>query len=316
MNEIMKIDSLSVVKPKMLEMGLSPEKFTKEAGFACQIYNNQKNSYLRRCTNKSFLDAVMSIAQTGLTLNPVSKEAYLIPRKVGRGNDAVIEVNLEPSYIGLMKLLTDAGQVKNIQVNLVYDGCEFDINLGLETEIKHKPYYINGNMRGNIQGVYAVATLEEGGKQFEYMTCDEVFKIREGSESYKSYLKQKKEGKSYATCIWVTDESEMFRKTVVRRISKYLPRSEKYDNAVELLNKDFQASESIVIYVDELLRTSILGEMEAEQITRELPTMSASRANDLITYLKDNQKDASHQYISTQKQVNELMDQKLDNPES
>jgi hypothetical protein len=66
--EKIKISSLDTIKPTMLQMGFSAEKFNKEAGFVCQIWNEPKNTYLRKATKESLFSAVISIAQTGLTL--------------------------------------------------------------------------------------------------------------------------------------------------------------------------------------------------------------------------------------------------------
>ena len=62
-----KTELLEPLKPKMVEMGLSMEKFYKETGFVCQIWNDPKNSYLRKASKESLFSAVISIAQTGLT---------------------------------------------------------------------------------------------------------------------------------------------------------------------------------------------------------------------------------------------------------
>ena len=58
--------------------GLSKEQFNKEASFAIQ--HLAKNPYLQKASKTSILQSVLNIAQTGLTLNPVSKYAYLVPR--------------------------------------------------------------------------------------------------------------------------------------------------------------------------------------------------------------------------------------------
>lgn len=231
-----KISTLEPIRPTMLDMGLSPEKFNKEAGFVAAIWNDPKNSYLRKSTKESLFSAVISIAQTGLTLNPVAKQSYLVPR----GSQHGIQAHFEPSYIGLMKLLTDAGQVRNIQTNLVYEGDDFDVSLGMETQIKHKPYYISGKPKGNIIGVYSVANLSDGNKQFEYMGRPDIEEIRATSESYKAY----KSGKT-KQCMWVQYEGEMFRKTCIKRIAKHLPRSEQYNSADDLSNRDFQRANPI-----------------------------------------------------------------------
>ena len=76
----------------------------------------------------------------------------------------------------------------------------------------------------DIVSVYAVAHLKDGYTQFEVMTRDEVEAIRERSKS-----------KSHGP--WVTDFAEMARKTVVKRLCKYLPLSPQLAAAIELDNR-------------------------------------------------------------------------------
>lgn len=299
----LQIKSLETIKPLMLDMGFTMEKFNKEAGFVCQIWNDPKNSYLAKSTKESLLSAVVSIAQTGLTLNPIAKQAYLIPRYSKNG----IQAHLEPSYIGLIKLLTDAGQVRNIQTNLVYEGDLFDVNLGMETEITHKPYYVNGKVKGELIGVYSVANLSDGNKQFEYMSRYEVEEIREASESYKSY----KAGKSNQ-CIWITYEGEMFRKTCIKRIAKHLPRSEQYNKADELSNKDYDLQDWQFSKIEKLLANSSLSEDQKEQYEKSLSYMNYNNANEAIRVLKMNQLDPVESGTNYhQRDINTRLDLKL-----
>ncbi len=315
MSDIQKltIDHMEVVRPLMLKMGFSESKFIKEVGFVAQLWNNPKSSYLRRSTKDSLNVAVLSIAQTGLTLNPVSKQAYLIPRstKDEKGN-YIVQAHLEPSYIGMMKLLTDAGQVKNIQTNLVYEGDEFDVSLGLETQIKHKPYYITKKLKGKIIGVYAVANIQGGLQQFEYMTTQEIEDIRATSESYKAYLK-----KPSLPCIWNTYEGEMFRKTVIKRIAKHLPRSEQYDQANALTNTDFEMSNHQLSMIESLLQTTNLMQHEKDKIENDLFSMSHSGAQQTIQYLKENQLNAIQSGNNYgPEEIKELLDDKMNDPNS
>jgi phage RecT family recombinase len=302
--EKIKIQTLETVKPTMLDMGFSPEKFNKEAGFVCQIWNDPKNSYLRKSTKESLFSAVVSIAQTGLTLNPVAKQAYLIPRSG--------KACLEPSYIGLMKLLTDAGQVKNIQTNLVYDGDEFSVNLGMETTITHQPYYITGKQKGNIKGVYSVANLSDGNKQFEYMTKEDVEEIRDTSESYKAFIS----GKS-KQCIWKTYEGEMFRKTCIKRIAKHLPRSEQFNKADDLSNRDYEMQWWQFNKIEQLLDNATLLETQKEQYEKDLPSMNYNQANTAIKELELNQKDSIESGNNYQaSDIDRKIDEKLNDPKS
>ncbi len=289
MKELIKIktETLEPIKPIMVKMGITPERFYKEAGFVCQLWNDPKNSYLRDSTKESLLSAVVSIAQTGLTLNPVARQAFLIPRKAKDGDQWITQAHLEPSYIGLLKLLTDAGQVLNIQTNIVYEGDDFDVNLGMETQIKHKPYYLTDRKQGKINGVYAVANLKKGLKQYEYMTTKEIHDIRGTSESYKAWEKN-----NNIPCIWINFEGEMFRKTCIKRIAKHLPRSEQYDIADDLSNKDFEMTFSQLTMIEGLLQSSSVLEDQKTDIENQLSIMTYGGAKKAIEYLKDNQMDA------------------------
>lgn len=315
MSDIQKltIDHMEVVRPLMLKMGFSEAKFIKEVGFVAQIWNNPKNSYLRKSTKDSLNAAVLSIAQTGLTLNPVARQAYLIPRatKDEKGN-FIVQAHLEPSYIGLLKLLTDAGQVKNIQTNLVYEGDDFDVSLGLETQIKHKPHYITQKPKGKIIGVYAVANIQGGLQQFEYMTSQEIEDIRATSESYKAYLKNQK-----LPCIWNTYEGEMYRKTVIKRIAKHLPRSEQFDQANALTNTDFEMSLPQLSMIESLLSTTNLLEYEKTEIEDKLMSLSHSGAQVTIEYLKENQLNAIQSGNNYgPEEIKEMIDDKMNDPKA
>jgi len=90
-------------------------------------------------------------------------------------------------------------------------------------------------------------------------------------------------------CIWNTYEGEMFRKTVIKRIAKHLPRSEQYDQAAELSNKDFEMSLGQLSMIESLLSSSNLIEDEKDRIEGQLISMSHSGAQRAIEYLKLNQ---------------------------
>lgn len=68
-------------------------------------------------TTTSKLQAVFNVALTGLTLNPTLKLAYLVPRYNNASRE--LEVHLEPSYQGLVKLVTDTGSAKSVSSQVV-----------------------------------------------------------------------------------------------------------------------------------------------------------------------------------------------------
>ncbi|HDZ13882.1 MAG TPA: hypothetical protein ENH60_03150, partial [Pricia sp.] len=250
--------------------------------FACIIFNDPKNGYLRKGTKESLLKSVISVAQTGLTLNPIAKEAFLIPRYNNVSKS--IQIGLEPSYVGLVKLLTDTGSVTSINTQLVYAEDEFQINLAADDPVRHIPALKN---RENLIGVYSIAKLATGEKQVEWMEISEVHKIRDTSESYKSWKKDS--GKS---TIWNTYYGEMVRKTVLKRIYKYLPRTDRMqyaDKAVQLSNADWEPSSGQVMFADALIKSSTLPEFKKDELEKELQTANSSNLELMIAYLEESQ---------------------------
>lgn len=227
--DIVKKEAFDPIKKDWIKYGMTEETFAVEVSFACQhIY---RNPYLQTCTRDSMLRAVLNVAQVGLTLNPVSKYAALIPRYNGKTKEN--ECVLEPMYQGLMKLLTDSGAVKHMEAHVVHDGDDFafDYGSGIAT---HIPYFLVEKAKGKIKAVYSKAVLKDGSHHLEIMSAADVYEIRERSESYRAYLDKKTK-----SCIWISDEQEMFRKTIIKRHQKYLPKSsemEKFQTAIDLDN--------------------------------------------------------------------------------
>ena len=177
----------------------------------------------------------------------------------------------------------------------------------METEVTHKPHYITGKPQGNIIGVYSVANLSDGNKQFEYMTRKEIEEIRGTSESYKAF----EAGKS-KQCIWITFEGEMFRKTCIKRIAKHLPRSEQYNKADDLSNKDYEMQWWQFNKIEQLLENSTLLESQKEQYEIDLASMNYHQANEAINTLKMNQRDAIESGNNYQAEdINKRLDEKL-----
>lgn len=270
---------------RMMELGMDVVKIKKEISFALQLIN--KNTRLQDCSPESKLAAVINIANIGLTLNPVTKEACLIPRynSQTRQNDCA----LEPMYVGLVKLLTDAGSVKSLSAQIVYENDKISINKADNLNpVIHNPELISAK-KGKIIGCYAIATLTDNTRQVEWMDIDELYLIRERSETYTAF----KNGK-IKSCTWFTDEAEMMRKTVIKRIYKYLPRTEKMqkvDEAVTLDNIDYAASDNQLQYIESLLHTSTLEQRQKDALEMEMAVMSAKRAGEVIDNLRLNQQE-------------------------
>lgn len=267
--------------------------FKKEASFAIQIAQN--NPSLRECSPESVMKSIINLAQVGLTLNPVLKRAYLVPRynRTTKGKDCC----LEPGYQGLMYLLNDAGIVHSMNVQIVWQGDEIEIDKATERQItKHVPYIVTGKDQGKVRAVYSQATLKDGSLHTEIMSVKDIEEIRERSESYKAFKAKKLDGKFV---IWETDFPEMCRKTIIKRHEKYLPKSdgsERLAKAIEFDNYangfDQPVSWQSIQYIESLLSKSSLDQTKRDSINREVTRIEhQSEANKIINYLEENQLD-------------------------
>lgn len=271
------------------QSGLSEADFNREVSFAIQ--HIQKNPYLKECTRDSVLRSVINLAQIGLTLNPVSKYAHLIPRYNGKTKQ--LECVLDPDYRGLVKLLTDTGVIKSMEARIVYSGDDFNFDYSSPDKVKkHTPFFLLNKEKGKTVCVYSLAILNDGSRHVEVMSYEDIMDIRERSESFKSY-----KDKKIKSCIWVSDEDEMCRKTVIRRHEKYLPKSngmEKFQRAVELDNEhhgfEEQADYGIVSLVESMIWQSSMDEGKKESMRKRMLSIETkSEAFKMIDELKDSQ---------------------------
>jgi recombination protein RecT len=194
-------------------------KFKAEAEFAVQVLMNNEYSLGIAVKNPdSVRNSVMNLAAIGLSLNPAKKQAYLVPRKNA--------ICLDISYMGMVELAIASGSVRMVKAELVRANDTFEMN-GFDREPTHKfnPF---AKDRGEIVGVYCVAKTAHGDWMTDTMTIDEVYAIRDRSESYKA-------GKSTP---WKTDPGEMIKKTIVKRASKMWPKTDRLDEAIHHLNTD------------------------------------------------------------------------------
>lgn len=273
-------DFLAPKKEDIIKLMGGEMMYKKEISFAIQAANS--NSQLQQATPESVCKAIYNCAITGLSLNPVMKLAYLTPRKSGDYTEA----QLMPSYQGLVKLLKDSGCVRQVYAHCRYDGDDFDYSLGTEVTIKHTPKFTSKN----IIGVYAVAVLPDNERVVEYMNREEVEGIRARSDGYRAYTA----GKIKSTP-WVTDEQEMFRKTVIRRIFKYVPKTDRYNKVAEAIALDeleYPATIGQINYIEALISTSTYDHDTQDMLAEKAATdLSSAEAENMIADLREHQLD-------------------------
>lgn len=188
----------------------------KEKQFAIQAF--QSNDYLAKIALSNPVaaqNAIINVAAIGITLNPAQKLAYLVPR-----NGSIC---LDISYMGLMHLAMETGSIRWGQAVIVYSNDVFK-RIGIDKAPLHEVDEFGD--RGEPVGAYCVVKTSDGDYLTETMKREAILKIRDRSQGYKS-------GKQSP---WNTDELEMWRKTVVKRASKYWPKVERLNAAIEYIN--------------------------------------------------------------------------------
>ena len=132
-------------------------------------------------------------------------------------------------FQGLAELAMRSGMVSFIHADKICEKDKFSWNIGVIEE--HRPDFRSD--RGNAYAYYCHVKFKDGSSMDEIMTKSEVEAIRNRSNGY-NYAK--KCGKDNP---WITDFDEMAKKTVFRRVSKWLPLSPELVSAVEEDDKDF-----------------------------------------------------------------------------
>lgn len=217
-NELVKQDSIQSLLKKMepqmalcLPRHLSPSRLARIA-LTCL----RQNPKLQQCDPTTFIASIMQAAQLGLEPG-ILGQCYLMPFYNSKTDS--MECQFMPGYRGFIDLARRSGNIVSIVARVVYENDLFNYEFGLHEKLEHKPALDN---KGNIIAFYAVAILKDGGHQFEIMSKNEVDKIRD------TYSKSKNKGP------WVDNYEEMAKKTLIRRLFKWLPSSPEMQKAAML----------------------------------------------------------------------------------
>jgi recombination protein RecT len=214
-------DKLAQVLPRHV----TPERLLKTLLVAAN-----RTPDLLQCTQSSILETINRAAELGLDLSGTLGEAYPVPfnNKVRgpSGEQWVKQCQLIIGYRGFAKLARQTGEIKRIEADVVHERDEFDMRKGSDARCTFAPY-LKGD-RGQVIGAFAYVLFTDGGEQFDFMPVCDIEKVRQRSKSGSD-----KSGNAIGA--WKSDWSEMAKKTVFRRVAKWLPLStEKFTRAMEV----------------------------------------------------------------------------------
>lgn len=168
---------------------------------------------------------VSKAAALGLYLDPQLGEAYLIAGWNGKAKRK--EPQLRIGYRGLVKLARQSGEISMVYAHEVHKNDLFKASLGDHKTLVHEPDVFGD--RGDIVGYYAVVKYKDGETDFEPVTVAQAHAIRDRSDGWKAY----KDGKIKSTP-WATDETEMAKKTAIRKLTKRIPQSPELAEAIRI----------------------------------------------------------------------------------
>lgn len=199
-----------------------PKSMTADRLTRIIVTECRKTPALLKCAPESFLGAVLQCAALGLEPGSALGHCYLLPFGNGKDRSGRSNAQLIIGYRGMIDLARRSGQIISLQAWTVHEHDDFSYQLGLDPDIKHVP--ASTADRGPVTHVYAVAKLKGGGVQFEVMSRAEIEKVRSTS-------------KAGGSGPWASHWDEMAKKTVIRRLFKYLPVSIEAVRAVEIDEK-------------------------------------------------------------------------------
>ena len=191
---------------------LSVERLTRLA-----LAARSRTPALAECTADSFLLFCMRCAETGL--EPIGAGgAWPVPYKNKNGTR---EVQFIPDWRGLINLAKRTDQITHAYADVICENDKYEYAKGDNPRLDHYPAIAS---RGKPIAAYCICVLPDGSKHIEVMGADEIDAIR-------------KRSKASSNGPWVTDEYEMWKKTVVKRAMKPFAGSPQMQTAIDLDNK-------------------------------------------------------------------------------
>ena len=170
---------------------------------------------LRSCTPDSVLKSIMDAASLGMIPFSVMNECAIIPY----GRIAQFQI----MYRGIYKLAMNTGLFKDIRMDIVRKEDKFNYEKGFDVKLIHIPSQkpIAGR---EIIFFYGLYELKDGGKDFVIMAQKDMDVHR---DKYSKQYRKAKSNKNLTTAIWHNEFEAMGLKTILIKLLKYAPKSEK-----------------------------------------------------------------------------------------
>ena len=210
------VDQMQDQWAKVLPSVITPERFARVALSALSKTPKLQDALKTPQGKVTLSTALMNCAELGI--EPNGRLAHLIPYR--NNHTGGYDVQLIIDYKGIVELVMRSGQVARIHADKVCKNDEFEFNKGIV--VTHRIDF--QQKRGKPYAYYAEVTFKDGNTKAEAMDLEDIEAIRRRS-------------KSPDKGPWVTDFDEMAKKTVFKRLSKWLSLSPEVARAIEIDNE-------------------------------------------------------------------------------
>lgn len=198
--------------------------FNSGAFVRAAISEISKSPQLQQATSQSVLGSIMLAAQLKLEIGPALGHFYLTPRSNSyKDSDGNWQRRWEcvpiVGYQGLIELAYRSGRVGKIETFLVREGDKFDYGANSERGRFFDWSPADYDESRPWTGAVVTAQVTGGATVWAYMPKDKILSRRPDN---------------WAKGPWKTNEEEMARKTLVREVAPYLPKSTEFGTAVQV----------------------------------------------------------------------------------
>ncbi|HEB9303952.1 TPA: recombinase RecT [Campylobacter jejuni] len=235
------------------ELKLINERFNSEDNAVMKVLkDNQTASFLK----------VKNLSEAGLSI--LNNDYYIVPM----GNN----VNIEPSYMGLVKVAINEALKRGFEIIVKSDTVSNSDEVKIITENEIDNLSISKNPLDNsIKGAYALISIVKNGnllyRKAEFLNKEQIDTIKSKTFS--------KEGKVYKEF-----PEEMARKSAIRRAIKhinYFIKSDVLDGVISIDNENYNFSNSNLKAIDD----------KKEQINNSLKELQELKAQ-YDAFIKEN----------------------------
>lgn len=201
--------------PKL--MALCANKTEAEKMYVVCMNTISRSPRLLECSFESIATCILTSYQLKLFPGPMAECAF-----IPFGNVATFV----PMYAGLLKLCYNSGFIKSIDVDVVWEGEEFEFTKGLETRLVHVPNLDIDVSKNQRKAVYCVIKTVYGDTQVTVL-----------SPRFINGIKARSKGAKKPDSPWngtPDDVSWMWKKTAVKQALKMIPRSADLQRVIEI----------------------------------------------------------------------------------